>query len=192
VYILIIILKENNMSVPETVFSKPCGAVTARFALSIADVAVNELTVFRNGEKCQTVRQILAEPGYLLIALGGALETLARAVCAVVLLPLLGIAYLIGCACRCETLKKLSAKGALYVTGSVLFSGVAVVDAILCLKNNLFKGPISPTIRQSLNPQKPSETKVVLLESEIIELIGSSTDSSLGPNLNDSDIIEFS
>jgi hypothetical protein len=125
------------------VLGQSCGDMLWTLALSFTGSAVNDLTIWRNDQKSYACKRILAEAGYLLLVGAGAVETLARAVCAIVLVPVLGITYFIASYCS-DTLKSLSLWGVVQVTFSVLMTGSATVDAAICLlKDNCFKAPIS-------------------------------------------------
>jgi hypothetical protein len=130
----------------------PCAKIANDCAHSLTDVAVHELTVFRNGKTCQPIRQIVAEFGYLALAVVGTVEFLARAVSAVVLLPVMGIVFFIGCLPCCGKLQGLSGRGAKFLAASTLLTGVAAYHAIVNLKGNLFKAPIlnTSTFRQTM------------------------------------------
>jgi hypothetical protein len=142
------------VKLPQSIlFNQSCKQIATQFAYSITHVAVNELTVLRNGESCKCVKRILAEPTYLGLAVLGAVETLARLVCAVVLIPVLGITYFIGKYC-CTKLKELSAWGMTRLAGSVYISGIATADAAVCLVTNISCNPIHLKVFQKVYPPK--------------------------------------
>jgi hypothetical protein len=150
-------------------FPKSYGCDLCGLVGSISHVAVNELTVFRNGEKCQTVRQILAEPGYLVIVVGGTMEFVARTICALVLTPVLGIPYFIGRFCS-DDLKELSEGGITILWACVTFTGAAVADAVICLKDNFFKAPIPLKIFQKLFSQVKAMDKLAKEQGKQIDM----------------------
>ena len=150
------------VKLPESILcNQSCKQIAKSFAYSFTNVAVNELTVFRNGESCQVIKRIVAEPGYLLLAIGGTLETLVRAVCDIVLLPVLGIIYFIGRFCCCNKLKNLAAHGMKRIAASVYVSGIATADAAVCLVTNISKGPIPVKLFQKAFPPREEELELL-------------------------------
>jgi hypothetical protein len=125
-------------NLPTSVFGKGCFQITRSFVLSISGTAINEATAFRNGENGPTcIRQILAEAAYLVAIPCGALETLARAVCAAVFIPILGAIYFIGsCCCKSRKVKEFVKTEIEFQLVSTLITGACTIDAAICLWTN--------------------------------------------------------
>ena len=124
----------------EPVLSRSWG----KLAGSVTCPLVNDLTIMRNDQKeYGYIKRFIAEIGYLVLTGLGAMETMARAVLAVVVISVLGITYFIGRFFGIDKLKALSLVGMKLMTLSLLHTIAATVDAAFCLiKDNFFEAPI--------------------------------------------------
>jgi hypothetical protein len=121
--------KEEMMSCAEM-----CTMLNKSYSVSFPPLVA--LTNCRNS-KSTTCRQILAEVGYGAIAIASAVEFVAKAVCALVLIPVAGILYFLGNYFRRECLTALGICGINTVVVSLAFSFITTGLAGLALKRNL-------------------------------------------------------
>ena len=134
--------------------------------LSVSGSVINDITVLRNQQSWGLAKRIVAYPVYLAVVVPSAFETIARATNVLALLCVRGVVYFIGCfyrSDRFDRFEKSLAEFSLYVIRGTALTGAATIEALYCLKDDLYEAPIPLSRVQEVTlvffsffPPKPS------------------------------------